>query len=211
MTEDNTQKYTPAEEILNALSHVLGALFSIYAIVMLAVTSKTPIQIASTVIFGTSLFILFQSSACYHAVMNEKAKAVCRRIDYSAIYILIAGTYTPLLLLGIPFPTSVVILSMVWYLAVTGVVFSCLTLKFKKLSFGLYLGLSWLSVFLLYELWKSTSPTVVWLFLGGGVVYTLGVIFYISKNKFMHCIWHLFVLGGAVMHYLAVMELLKNN
>lgn len=206
---DNLKHYTITEEVFNTLTHAIGALFAIYAIVMLAITSRTTLEGASTAIFGASLFILFQSSACYHVIVSEKAKMICRKIDHSAIYILIAGTYTPLLLLGLPFPMSVVILAMVWYIAFTGIVFSCITLKFKKLSLGLYLGLSWLSIFLVYQLWHSTSPAVIWYFLGGGIVYTVGTIFYASKRKFMHSIWHLFVLGGAVLHYLSIMELLK--
>ena len=127
-------KYTPKEEFANAFTHSIGALLSIYAIVMLAVNSKTSIEAASTAVFGATLFILFQSSTLYHAMVNETAKKVFRKIDHSAIFMLIAGTYTPVLLLTVKFPLSVALMSMTWYLAISGIIYSCLTLKFKYLS-----------------------------------------------------------------------------
>lgn len=202
-------KYTAAEEFLNAFTHSIGALFSIYAIVMLAVSSHNAMEASSTAIFGATLFLLFQSSTLYHAMVNETAKKVFRKIDHSAIFTLIAGTYTPILLLVVEFPLSVALLAMTWYLAITGIVYSCLTLKFKYLSTGLYLVMGWLSLFLFYAIWNNASHLAVWLLLLGGIFYSSGCIFYLSKKRFMHCIWHLFVLAGAISHYLSIMEILK--
>ncbi len=203
------KKYSQGEEILNALSHTLGVMFSIYAIVMMAAMSKTSAQAASTAIFGATMFILFQSSACYHAITSEKAKAVFQKIDHSAIYILIAGTYTPILILTVPFPYSIAILAMIWYLAIAGVVFSCISLKNKYISTGLYMLMGWMSVFLVYYIWNNGSHLAVWYLLGGGALYSLGAILYLLKYKYMHALWHLFVLGGVVMHYFSILELLK--
>ncbi len=201
--------YSPREEIINAFTHSFGALFAIYAIVMLAYTSKTPIQCATTTIYGAMLFILFEASTCYHAMVNEVAKKVFRKIDHSAIYLLIAGTYTPLLLLVVDFPYSVIFLVMIWYLAITGIVFSCLTLKFKGLSTGLYITMGWLSTFLFYALWiKGFKMSLLFLLLGG-IIYTVGSIFYMSNKKYSHCVWHLFVLIGAILHYFSVYFLIK--
>ena len=208
---DNEVKYTAAEEFLNAFTHSIGALFSIYAIVMLAVSSHNAMEASSTAIFGATLFILFQSSTLYHAMVNETAKKVFRKIDHSAIFMLIAGTYTPILLHVVKFPLSVALLAMTWYLAITGIVYSCLTLKFKYLSTGLYLVMGWLSLFLFYAIWNNASHLAVWYLLLGGILYSSGCIFYLSKKKFMHCIWHLFVLAGAVLHYLSIMEILKTS
>ena len=202
-------KYTPQEEFLNAFTHSLGALFSIYAIVMLAVNSKTPIQTASTAIFGSMLFVLFQSSALYHAMVNETAKKVFRKIDHSAIFMLIAGTYTPILLLTVEFPLSVALLAMTWYLAITGIIYSCLTLKFKYLSTGLYLVMGWLSAFLFYSIWNNGGLLSVGLLLLGGLFYSSGCIFYLLKKRYMHTIWHIFVIAGAMAHYFCIMEILK--
>ncbi len=203
-------KYTPAEEFANAFTHSIGALFSIYAIVMLAVSSHNALEVASTAIFGSTLFILFQSSALYHAMVNQTAKKVFQKIDHSAIFMLIAGTYTPILLIVVEFPLSVALLAMTWYLAITGIIYSCLTLKFKYLSTGLYLVMGWLSLFLAYAIWNNTSHNALWLLLIGGVFYSVGCIFYLLKKKFMHCVWHLFVIAGAMSHYLAIMEILKS-
>ena len=202
-------KYTPKEEFMNAFTHSLGALFSIYAIVMLAVASKTPAEAASTAIFGATLFLLFQSSTLYHAMVNETAKKVFRKIDHSAIFLLIAGTYTPILLLTVKFPLSVALLAMIWYIAVSGIIYSCLTLKFKYLSTGLYLVLGWLSMFLVYAIWNNSSHLAVWYLLLGGLFYSSGCIFYLSKKKYMHSIWHIFVILGAISHYLSIMEILR--
>lgn len=202
-------KYTNKEEFLNAFTHSIGAMFAIYAIVMLAVNSNTAIETASTAIFGSMLFVLFQSSALYHAMVNETAKKVFRKIDHSAIFMLIAGTYTPILLLTVDFPLSVALLAMTWYLAITGIIYSCLTLKFKYLSTGLYLLMGWLSVFLVYSIWHNANINAVWLLLFGGLFYSSGCIFYLSKKKYMHSIWHIFVIIGAIFHYFCILEILK--
>ena len=200
---------SPKEEFLNSFTHVIGALLSIYAIVMLAVESSNPIETASTAIFGATLFILFQSSALYHAMVNETAKKVFQKIDHSAIYMLIAGTYTPILLLAFKPPFSYVMLAMIWYLSITGIIYSCLSLKFKYLSTALYLIMGWLSLFLFYSIWHNVSHMAVWYLFIGGVFYTAGCVFYLSKRKYMHCIWHLFVIAGAMLHYFCIMEILK--
>jgi hemolysin III len=103
----------------------------------------------------------------------------------------------------------VALLAMTWYLAITGIVYSCLTLKFKYLSTGLYLVMGWLSVFLAYTIWTKAGQNAFWLMLAGGLLYSGGCIFYLSKKRYMHCIWHIFVIAGAVSHYLCIMELLK--
>ena len=176
---------------------------------MLAVASHNAMEASSTAIFGATLFILFQSSALYHAMVNETAKKVFRKIDHSAIFMLIAGTYTPILLLVVPFPLSVALLAMTWYLAITGIIYSCLTLKFKYLSTGLYLVMGWLSLFLFWSIWNNASHLAVWYLLLGGLFYSAGCIFYLSKQKFMHTIWHIFVIAGAMAHYFSIMEILK--
>ncbi len=207
---EEVKNYTPAEEFANAFTHALGAMFAIYAIVMLAVTAATPLQKATTAVYGAMMFILFQSSTFYHAITHEKAKKVLRKIDHSAIYLMIAGTYTPILMMVVSFPHSVALMSITWYIAITGVVFSCITLKFKHLSTGLYLLMGWLGIFFAYNIWINFSHTAIWLLLGGGLCFTLGSIFYLSKKKFMHTVWHLCVLAGAVLHYFCILELLKN-
>ena len=202
-------QYTPAEEFANAFTHSIGALLSIFAIVMLAFYSHNTMETASTAIFGATLFLLFQSSTLYHAMVNKTAKKVFQKIDHSAIFMLIAGTYTPILLLVVPYPLSVALLAVTWYLAITGIIYSCMTLKFKYLSTGLYLVMGWLSLFLVYHLWNNASHLAVWLLLLGGILYSSGCIFYLSKKRFMHSVWHMFVIAGAMAHYFSIIEILK--
>lgn len=203
------KQYTIGEEIANSISHTLGVMFSIFAIVMLAVKSNSPVEAATSTIFGAAMFILFQASACYHAITNEKAKRVFQKIDHSAIYVLIAGTYTPILMLTVPFPASVATMATVWYLAILGIVFSCISLKSKHISSGIYMLMGWMSLALVWYLWHNGSHMAVWYLLGGGLIYTFGVAFYLAKFKFSHSIWHLFVLGGAYMHYMSILSLIK--
>lgn len=206
MTE--TRKYSTGEEIANAFTHLLAALISIYGIVMLVTNSTNTLQAVSTSIFGATLFLLFQSSVFYHATINETAKKIFQKIDHSAIYLLIAGTYTPALLFTVKFPLSVALLIGIWCLAVTGIVFSCIKIGSKRLSTMIYLLMGWLSIFFVYNVWM-TSHLSVWLMLGGGLFYSIGCAFYLMKSRYMHSVWHLFVIAGAVMHYFAIMELLK--
>lgn len=202
-------KYSPMEEFANAFTHAIGTLLSIYGLVLLIVSSKTPTQTATTAIYGATLILLFQSSTCYHAMVNETAKKVFRKIDHSAIYLLIAGTYTPILMLVVPFPHSVALLAMTWYLAAMGIVFSCITLKFKYLNTGLYLVMGWVSLFLIFRMW-AYNPISVYYMLAGGLAYSMGCVFYLLKKvPFTHSLWHIFVIAGAVLHYLTVMSLLK--
>ena len=208
VNRDTRFPQTPVEEFFNSFSHAIGAMFAIYAIVMLSVRSTTPMQASTTAIYGAMLFISFQCSAVYHAITNKTAKNVFRKIDHSAIYLLIAGTYTPILMIIMAFPYNIAIMSMIWYLAITGIVFSCISLKFKHLSTGLYLLMGWLSLFIFYPLWLK-SHTAVFYLLGGGFAFTLGSYFYLKEKRFMHVIWHLFVLIGAILHYFAVMTLLN--
>ena len=176
---------------------------------MFAANSKSTMQVASTEVFGATLLLLFMSSVFYHSSTNEKTLRFFQTIDHSAIYMLIAGTYTPVLLLTVKFPLSLALVSIIWGLAITGIVFSCTMLKSKRLSTILYLLMGWLSVFFIYNLWMA-SHLSVWLLLGGGLFYSLGCAFYMMKIRYMHSVWHLFVIGGAVMHYFAIIELLRS-
>lgn len=206
MTE--SRKYSSEEEFANTFTHSLGALMSLYGTTILVENSKTTVQAIATGIFGLTLFLLFLSSAFYHGTTNERIKEIFQKIDHSAIYMLIAGTYTPALMFTVKFPLNFAILVVIWCLAVTGIVFSCIKIGTKRLSTLIYLLMGWLSVFFVYNVWV-TSHLSVWLALGGGIFYSLGCAFYLTKSRYMHSTWHLFVIAGAAMHYFAIMELLK--
>lgn len=204
----SAKKYTQQEQIANALTHLLGVILSVVGTIILVINSKSPAQLTAVVIFGVSLCILFLASVCYHSATEDKTISVCQKFDHSAIYLLIAGTYTPGLVLTIKFPTDVIMLFVIWVLALTGIIFTCVGQKSKVIRTGLYLIMGWASLVFLRDIW-AVNPMTVWLMLAGGLLYSLGCVFYLSKFKFTHSIWHLFVLAAATTHYLAMLELLK--
>ena len=197
-------------EVLNAATHGIGALLSIIATVALTlkgVQHGSHLEIVSYAIYGASLFLLFLNSTLYHSFSLTRYKDVFQKIDHSSIYLLIAGTYTPYLMVSIGGLVGYGFLALVWALAIGGIIFEVSAIgRWPKLSTFLYLGLGWLSVFIIYPLAQSIPLTGILLLALGGVTYSLGTIFYRMKNnKWMHIIWHLFVLGGAVFMFYSIL------
>lgn len=188
------------EELWNAITHGIGLIISIptcIALILIAVNSGNALQITSYSIFGASLVLLFLMSTLLHS-MPEKYKKLFSIFDHSSIYILIAGTYTPFLLLVIKGTLGIVLLSIVWGIAIFGIVFKCLFIhKFEAFSLFLYIVMGWLIIFAikpLYEYLQFTGFTILFL---GGLLFTFGSIFYAwRKIPFNHAIWHLFVIAG---------------
>lgn len=197
-------------EVLNAATHGIGALLSIIATVALilkGVQHASHLEIVSYAIYGASLFLLFLNSTLYHSFSLTRYKDLFQKIDHSSIYLLIAGTYTPYLMVSIGGLVGYGFLALVWALAIGGIIFEVSSIgRWPKLSTFLYLGLGWLSVFIIYPLAQSIPLTGILLLALGGVTYSLGTIFYRMKdNKWMHIIWHLFVLGGAVFMFYSIL------
>ena len=197
-------------EVLNAATHGIGALLSIIATVALilkGVQHGSHLEIVSYAIYGASLFLLFLNSTLYHSFSLTRYKDVFQKIDHSSIYLLIAGTYTPYLMVSIGGLAGYGFLALVWALAIGGIIFEVSAIgRWPKLSTFLYLGLGWLSVFIIYPLAQSIPLTGILLLALGGVTYSLGTIFYRMKdNKWMHIIWHLFVLAGAVFMFYSIL------
>ena len=204
------QGYPWAEEIANSLSHGVGLVFGIVGLVLLLVQAlgdnASAMAITSYSIYGGSMILLFLASTLYHAIPHEKAKYWLKKLDHCAIYILIAGTYTPFLLVGLNSPLAKGLMAVIWGLALFGVIFKlAFAHRFEVLSLVTYLTMGWLSLIVIYQLATTLSLGGVALLALGGVVYTLGVIFYASKRfRFGHAIWHGFVLGGSACHFLAI-------
>lgn len=202
--------YSNKEEFANSISHGIGVLASIIGLVYLLKATGQPWQstleaakFSSFSIYGSSLILLFMASSLYHSVRSEKLKALFQLLDHCAIYLLIAGSYTPLLLITIGGDLADIVLWLIWGIALGGILFK---LKFRdrfdKLSLISYLGMGWCSLFVIVELWEKLPSGGFSLLLGGGLIYSLGTIFYSnSKIPYNHAIWHLFVLGGAACHY----------
>ncbi|WP_075182630.1 hemolysin III family protein [Pantoea sp. 1.19] len=204
------QGYSLAEEIANSISHGLGLVFGIVGLVLMltqAVESRAGVTaIVSYSLYGGSMIVLFMASTLYHAIPHPRARFWLKKIDHCAIYLLIAGTYTPFLLVGLGSPLAHGLMVVIWSLALLGVVFKlAFAHRFEVLSLITYLGMGWLSLIVIYQLAMRLSAGSVWLLALGGVIYSLGVIFYASKRiPYNHAIWHGFVLGGSVCHFLAI-------
>lgn len=203
------RSYSIREEIANSLSHGAGVVFGIVALLLLVIRSvqlADGVRVAAFAVYGLSVILLFLSSTLYHAIPHQGAKNVLRRVDHSAIYVLIAGTYTPFALLVIGDWPGALILAVIWSLAIAGIFFKAFFIhRFQNLSLVLYLGMGWLAVFAAYQLLHNLPFAGVALLLMGGIVYSAGVIFYkVRRIPFNHAIWHLFVLGGCLCHFLSI-------
>lgn len=204
-----TTQYSKAEEIMHSISHGIGAVLAVLALLLMlniANQSQDPWQLASSIIYGASLILLYSSSTLYHAIPYANIKRRLRQLDHAAIFILIAGTYTPFTLINLRGNWGIPLFSLIWLVALSGVIIELATgLKYKKLSLSLYLGMGWLVIIAIEPMLNHVDTTGLILLLAGGVTYSLGVVFYVWKSLFMHhVIWHLFVLGGSVLHFLAV-------
>ena len=201
--------YSSTEELFHTLSHAIGAILSLAALfLMLKVTSVNPdsLYIISSVIYGSSLVLMYSSSALYHGSKNIQRKTRLRQLDHAAIFILIAGTYTPFTLISLHDDVGLLLFIVIWAIALVGVIIELASgLKYKKLSLALYLGMGWLVIFAVKPMLESIPVAGLWLLLAGGLSYTFGVIFYAAKKMYMHhFIWHLFVLAGSAFHFAAV-------
>jgi len=199
---------TPFEEKLNAQSHAIGAFLGVIALVLLIVfnTHKTPYSLFSVIVYGLSIIILFSSSALYHSVKDESKKHYFRIVDHVSIYLLIAGTYTPVLLISLYDSLGWILFYVVWGIALFGIILKLFfTGKFKIFSTSLYLVMGWLIVFDFTNTSKILGDGILLLF-AGGMAFTLGIVFYvIHRIPYHHVIWHLFVLAGAIFHFFMIL------
>jgi len=209
-TPKNERTFTLSEEIFHSITHGIGSGLSIAGLtllVVLAVLNGDLYKIISFTIFGASLVILYLSSTIYHGLQQPRAKKIFKIFDHSAIYLVIAGTYTPFLLVGLRGTTGWTLLLIVWAIALIGITFKVLFIeRFQILSVISYLLMGWLCVFVFREMFASIPiGGIIWL-AAGGLLYTIGVIFYaLQKTPYMHAVWHCFVLGGSLCHYFAVL------
>ena len=198
--------YSVNEEKLNAYTHFAGLILSIIGLIALFGKSQGSAQILVSVVYGLSLSMMFLSSSIYHSSSNPKRRVILRKVDHIAIYVLIAGTYTPFLILGVGGNLGLYGTLVVWLIGVSGIVFK-LTLghRFPKVSIATYALMGWLVLFLIYPIYNALSATGFGLLLAGGLAYTLGIPFYMLKSRhYSHAIWHIFVVLGAALHFFSI-------
>ena len=202
--------YTLGEELMNSISHGVGALFGIVTLVLCVVRaaqSGDPYRIVSGAIFGFTVLILYLMSCLYHALKVNKAKRVFRVIDHCTIFLLIAGTYTPYTLVSLRGSVGWWVFGVIWATAIVGIVLNAVSLKkFSKISVALYLIMGWMIVIAYQPMVLAIPGGGMQLLVWGGVAYTVGAILYGvgSRKKYFHSIFHFFCLIGTVLHFLSV-------
>lgn len=202
---------TLGEEIANSLTHGAGLLASIAAVPLLVLTAmgrRDPWQLVGGAVFGVTLVLLYLASTVYHALPDSRAKRALRVVDHSAIYLLIAGTYTPFTLGALRGPWGWSLFGVVWGLALVGILAKCTVgFRFPRLSIVFYVAMGWLVLVALHPLVTNVSPAGLGWLVAGGLCYTGGVPFYATDGRlrYGHSIWHLFVVAGSVCHFFAVL------
>lgn len=203
-------KYTLGEELTNSISHGIGAGLGTAALVLCIVKSAIAhdgYKLASSIVFGITVTLLYLMSCLYHALKVNKAKRVFRVMDHCTIFLLIAGTYTPFTLVTLRGALGWTLFGIVWGVAVLGIVLNAVNLKkFAKLSVICYLCMGWVIIFAFQRLSSALAPGGLYLLIAGGVAYTIGALLYAigSKRKYFHSIFHFFCIIGSVLHFLAI-------
>lgn len=206
--------YTRGEEIANMVTHIIGGVFALAAIPLLVVTAAlrgNPWAVVSGAVYGATLLIMFTVSSIYHGLKPGKAKRVMRVIDHCDIYFLIAGTYTPILLVGIrPINPAMAwtLFGVEWGLAAVAVTLNAVDLKrFEKISMVCYIGMGWGVIVMIEPTIQAMTMNGFALLLAGGIAYTIGVVLYAvgKKVRYIHSVFHVFVLIGSVLHFLAIL------
>ena len=209
--QQTNKRYTIGEEIFNSVTHGVGVLIAIAFMVLLIIKSQgnTSLIIAN-IIYGVSLMLMFLSSTLYHAITNTKAKQVLRYFDHSAIFICIAGTFTPIIVRVLQGAQRVGFLVAIWLIALIGIILKItifrknLQEKYKKQSLLLYILMGWMSVLLMKKVIQISGMLSFILILSGGLLYSIGVYFYAKKRKYFHSIWHIFIILASVAQFFGI-------
>ncbi|MGQ8871731.1 PAQR family membrane homeostasis protein TrhA [Paenibacillus sp. TSA_86.1] len=205
----NTYTYSRREEVANAVTHGIGAALSVAALVLLIVFSSmkgTAWHVVSFTIYGITMLMLYTNSTLVHALKEGKAKDLFEFFDHSSIYLFIAGTYTPFLFVAVRGTLGWTLFGIIWGIALAGVIFKAFfTKKFLFMSTIFYIAMGWLIVTAWQPLVTAIPTGGIVLLVAGGLMYTLGTLFYVWRAfPFHHAIWHLFVLAGSILHFFAV-------
>lgn len=210
MTSYSKPRYSVGEEIANSVTHGVGVVLSIGGLAILTAFASVlgnAWHIVSSSIFGASLILLYASSTLYHSIQLPRVKRVLQVIDHSAIFLLIAGTYTPFTLVTLRGAWGWTIFGVVWGLAVTGIIFQVTRLrKWPVISLALYVGMGWVVIVATKPLLAAIDLRGLLLLLFGGLSYTAGIVFYVWRRlPYHHAIWHMFVLAGSALHFFAIL------
>lgn len=203
-------RYTTGEEVANSITHGVGLILAIAGLAVLTTYANrlgNVWHMVSCVVFASTLILQYAFSTLYHSIPQPRAKNIMRRLDHSAIFLLIAGTYTPFMLVNLRGVWGWTLFGIIWSLALLGVLFQVSLLhRWQKLSLALYIGMGWVVLAAFKPMLNEVAPGGLILLFLGGLAYTTGVIFYRWKAlRYHHAIWHGFVLAGSILHYFAVL------
>ncbi|MEZ9438321.1 PAQR family membrane homeostasis protein TrhA [Vibrio atlanticus] len=210
MSASSASEYSDIEERANAITHGLGVVLGVVGLILLLIRAfdyqADMLTVASMAVYGSSIILLFLASTLYHSITTEKTKRLLKTLDHCAIYLLIAGSYTPFLLVSLRTPLAMGLMAVIWGIALVGIIMKiAFVYRFKRLSLFIYLAMGWLSLIVVYQLAMNIDIGGLVLLAVGGVIYSLGVIFYVAKRiPYNHAIWHLFVLAGCACHFFAI-------
>ncbi|PKB15774.1 hemolysin III family protein [Flavobacterium sp. 5] len=202
---------TRNEELANGISHILGVLFCLIAVPFLVTKASKQhdlVTVLSVLTFGVGMLLVYCFSSLYHLVQKERSKELLKIADHISIYFLIAGTYSPLMILYLNTKSAMIFLGTMWAIVLLGTFFKIFYVnRFKIVSTVLYLLMGWMIVFVIKPLWGVMPFSVFLWILAGGLSYTFGVYFYVKSYKnYYHTVWHFFVLLGTVFHYIAILK-----
>lgn len=202
-----TARYTPGEELANSLTHGVGLLLAIAGLCGLMLAAGGVRETVTCLIYGVTLILVYATSTLYHGARLPQAKQLLRTLDHVAIFLLIAGTYTPFVLIALRGAWGWSLFGTVWVLAMFGALFELSRWRHARgVRVALYIAIGWVGLVALKPLVAALPGPGLWLLFGGGVSYTFGVLFYVWRNlRYHHAVWHLFVLGGSVLQYFAVL------
>lgn len=208
--EKSFNRYSLGEEIANSITHGVGILLAIAALCILTVFASrygNAWHVVSVSVYGATLIMLYTASTLYHSIQNQRAKGFFQNLDHAAIYLLIAGTYTPFTLVSLRGPWGWGLFAVIWGLAVLGIVLQFVPMgKRKSISMMLYIGMGWAIIAAIKPLIRSVEAGGILFLVLGGLAYTIGILFYAwKKQNYSHAVWHLFVLAGSVLHFFAVL------
>ena len=203
-------RYSPGEEIANSITHGIGIILAIVALgvlVIFAGRSGNVWHIVSVCVYGTTLILLYTASTLYHSIQHPRTKGILQTLDHSAIFLLIAGTYTPFTLISLRGPWGWSLFGVIWGLAVVGMLFQLLNLKhWRTASIIIYICMGWAVIVAIKPLIANVATGGIVFLVLGGIAYTSGVLFYKQKRlKYNHAVWHLFVLAGSILHFFAIL------
>lgn len=214
MKKVKSKKLIRAEEIANTISHGIGIALAVAGVTLLTVFGAlygNAWHLVSFGVFGASMILLYLASTLYHSAKNPRLKIKLNKFDHSAIYILIAGSYTPISLISLRGWVGWTIFGLIWSLAIAGVIFKVwfYSSKWRSLSAWLYVAMGWLIIVAIVPVIQNVPNTSLWFLLAGGLSYTAGAIFYLfPKVPFFHLVFHLFILGGSICHFFSFLYLL---